>query len=90
MLDVYHAGLQVPDEVTLMWCDDNYGYIRHFPTAEERARKEETECIIMCPYWGVCMIIFGWELPILLGIPANVFGIRAGYTENVDIECRRY
>lgn len=41
VLDVYHAGLQVPDEVTLMWCDDNYGYIRHFPTAEERARKEE-------------------------------------------------
>ena len=29
VLDVYHAGLQVPDEVTLMWCDDNTGYIRH-------------------------------------------------------------
>ncbi len=39
VLDIYHAGLQVPDDVTLMWCDDNYGYIRHFPTAEECARK---------------------------------------------------
>ena len=37
VLDIYHAGLQVPDDVTLMWCDDNYGYIRHFPTAEECA-----------------------------------------------------
>ena len=36
VLDIYNAGLQVPDDVTLIWCDDNYGYIRHFPTAEER------------------------------------------------------
>lgn len=39
VLDIYNSGLQVPEDVTLMWCDDNYGYIRHFPTAEERARK---------------------------------------------------
>ena len=23
VLDIYHAGLQVPEDVTLMWCDDN-------------------------------------------------------------------
>ena len=65
MLDVYHAGLQVPDEVTLMWCDDNYGYIRHFPTAEERAVREETGYIIIYLIGGVRMIIFGWGLSIL-------------------------
>ena len=50
VLDIYHAGLQVPDDVTLMWCDDNYGYIRHFPTAEERVRKGEwrlLSCILL-------------------------------------------
>lgn len=39
VLDVYRAGLKVPDDVTLMWPDDNFGYIRHFPDAAERARK---------------------------------------------------
>ena len=63
---MYHAGLQVPDEVTPMWCDDNYGYIRHFPLQQKNVPvREETECIIMCPIGGVRMIIFGWELPIL-------------------------
>lgn len=51
-MDVYHAGLQVPDEVTLMWCDDNYGYIRHFPTAEERARKGGNGVYYHVSYWG--------------------------------------
>lgn len=38
VLDIYRAGLAVPDDVTLMWPDDNFGYIRHFPDAAERAR----------------------------------------------------
>ena len=41
VLDVYRAGLDVPDDVTLMWCDDNYGYIRHFPTPIEQAHAYE-------------------------------------------------
>lgn len=52
VLDIYHAGLQVPDEVTLMWCDDNYGYIRHFPTAEERIRKGGNGVYYHVSYWG--------------------------------------
>lgn len=52
VLDVYHAGLKVPDEVTLMWCDDNYGYIRHFPTAEERARRGGNGVYYHISYWG--------------------------------------
>ncbi|ATY32408.1 glycosyl hydrolase 115 family protein [Sphingomonas psychrotolerans] len=38
VLDIYRAGLVVPDDVTLMWPDDNFGYIRRFPTPEERKR----------------------------------------------------
>ncbi len=52
VLDIYHAGLQVPDDVTLMWCDDNYGYIRHFPTAEECARKGGNGVYYHVSYWG--------------------------------------
>jgi hypothetical protein len=34
----YDQGMRVPDDVTLLWCDDNWGNIRRLPTPEERAR----------------------------------------------------
>jgi len=39
VLDIYRAGLRVPDDVTLVWPDDNFGYIRHVPTADEQKRR---------------------------------------------------
>ncbi len=38
VLPLYDDHLKVPDDVTLVWPDDNYGYIRHLPTSAERAR----------------------------------------------------
>ncbi len=35
----YDAGMRVPDDVTLLWCDDNWGNIRRLPTPEERKRS---------------------------------------------------
>jgi Glycosyl hydrolase family 115/Gylcosyl hydrolase family 115 C-terminal domain len=35
----YRAGLRVPDDVTVVFPDDNFGYIRYFPNAEEQKRK---------------------------------------------------
>lgn len=52
ILNVYNAGLQVPEDICLMWCDDNYGYIRHFPTEEERARKGGNGIYYHVSYWG--------------------------------------
>ncbi len=52
VLDVYNAGLDVPEDVTLMWCDDNYGYIRHFPTEQERRRKGGNGIYYHVSYWG--------------------------------------
>lgn len=52
VLDIYHAGLEVPEEVTLMWCDDNYGYIRHFPTELEKKRKGGNGIYYHISYWG--------------------------------------
>lgn len=34
----YERGMRVPDDVTLLWCDDNWGNIRRLPTAAERGR----------------------------------------------------
>jgi glycosyl hydrolase family 115 (putative glucuronidase)/glycosyl hydrolase family 115 len=36
--EYYEKGMRVPDDVTLLWCDDNWGNIRRLPTAEERTR----------------------------------------------------
>ena len=36
--DYYEKGMRVPDDVTLLWCDDNWGNIRRLPTQEERKR----------------------------------------------------
>lgn len=35
----YDAGFRVPDDVTLLFCDNNWGYIRRTAPAEERGRK---------------------------------------------------
>jgi hypothetical protein len=35
----YENGMRVPDDVTLLWSDDNWGDLRRLPTAEERKRS---------------------------------------------------
>lgn len=35
----YEAGMRVPDDVILLWCDDNWGNIRRLPTPEEMERS---------------------------------------------------
>ena len=35
----YDAGLRLPDDVTLLFCDDNVGDLRRLPTPEERKRS---------------------------------------------------
>ncbi len=37
--DYYDQGMRVPDDVTIMLCDDNWGDIRRVPSAKERYRK---------------------------------------------------
>jgi hypothetical protein len=39
VLAQYRQGLKVPEDVTVMWTDDNFGYLRRFTSAEERARR---------------------------------------------------
>ncbi|MBC3765427.1 glycosyl hydrolase 115 family protein [Neptunicella marina] len=35
----YENGMRVPDDVTLLWSDDNWGNIRRLPTEKERLRQ---------------------------------------------------
>lgn len=36
--EYYEKGMRVPDDVILLWCDDNWANIRRLPTPEERKR----------------------------------------------------
>jgi hypothetical protein len=37
--EYYEKGMRVPDDVTLLWCDDNWGDIRRLPSPEDRERS---------------------------------------------------
>lgn len=39
VLDAYHGGLQVPDDVTLLWSDDKQGFMRNLCNPQEMKRK---------------------------------------------------
>ena len=39
VLDYYDKGMKVPDDVTLLLCDDNWGDVRRVPNAQERKHK---------------------------------------------------
>jgi hypothetical protein len=39
VLDIYRAGLKVPENVSIVWPDDNFGYIRQFPSKAESRRS---------------------------------------------------
>ena len=50
--EAYDAGLKVPDDVTLVWADDNYGYIRRLSNAAEQKRAGGSGVYYHLSYWG--------------------------------------
>ena len=52
VLQLYKKGLQVPDYVTLMWCDDNYGYMTRLSDAKEQQRQGGGGVYYHLSYWG--------------------------------------
>ena len=52
VLQIYEKGLKVPDYVTLMWCDDNYGYITRLSNEAEQQRSGGAGIYYHLSYWG--------------------------------------
>ncbi|MBD8548559.1 glycosyl hydrolase 115 family protein [Sphingomonas sp. CFBP 8760] len=52
VLDIYATGLKVPDDVTIVWPEDNYGYINQLPNPMERARNGGSGVYYHISYWG--------------------------------------
>ena len=55
VLPAYDTGLEIPDDITLTWPDDNYGYIRRLSNAAERTRGGGAGVYYHISYWGTPM-----------------------------------
>jgi hypothetical protein len=52
VLNVYRNGLQLPDDVTIVWADDNHGYVRQLSNQKEEQRKGRSGIYYHLSYWG--------------------------------------
>ena len=82
-LELYRAGMKVPDDVTLGWTDDNYGYIRQLPTPAEQRRSGGSGIYYHVSYWG-----FPHDYLWLCSTPPSL--IREEMTKAFDHNARRY
>lgn len=39
VLDIYESGMKLPEDITIVWPDDNYGYIKKLSNTKEQQRK---------------------------------------------------
>ncbi len=51
-LDIYDAGLRVPEDITLVWPDDNYGYMKRISNAAEQQRSGHSGVYYHISYLG--------------------------------------
>jgi hypothetical protein len=49
---IYDAGLEVPPDVTLVWADDNFGYLRRLSSPTERKRPGGAGFYYHLSYYG--------------------------------------
>ncbi len=52
VLELYDNGLKVPEDLTLIWVNDNYGYVRRYPNEAERRRKGGNGLYYHNSYWA--------------------------------------
>jgi hypothetical protein len=52
VLDLYQAGMKLPDDVTICWADDNHGYIRQVSNEQEQRRSGGSGVYYHLSYWG--------------------------------------
>ena len=51
-MDIYENGLKVPDDITLVWVDDNYGYMKRVANPEEQKRSGRSGVYYHLSYLG--------------------------------------
>ncbi|MDE6371565.1 MAG: glycosyl hydrolase 115 family protein, partial [Duncaniella sp.] len=52
VLDIMDNGLTIPEDVTLMWCDDNYGHLTRLSDRDQQQRPGGAGIYYHLSYWG--------------------------------------
>ncbi len=52
VLDLYRLGMDLPDDITLAWADDNHGYVRQLSNPAEQKRSGGSGVYYHLSYWG--------------------------------------
>ncbi|MCU7693195.1 glycosyl hydrolase 115 family protein [Haoranjiania flava] len=53
VLELYNAGLTIPEDVTIVWPDDNYGYIKRLSNEAEQKRSGGSGVYYHASYLGI-------------------------------------
>lgn len=68
VLEIYSNGLELPDDVTIVWPDDNYGYLKRLSGLREQRRSGRSGIYYHVSYLGVphSYLWFGTTPPALM------------------------
>lgn len=70
VLDLYNdEHFTLPDDMTVIWCDDNHGMVRRTPTDEDRAQSEGG-MYYHASYWAPANQSYMW----MSSVPLSVIG----------------
>lgn len=53
VLEIYLHGLEIPEDITIVWPDDNYGYLKQLSNPKEQARSGGSGTYYHVSYLGV-------------------------------------
>lgn len=81
VLELYDNGLEVPEELTLVWANDNYGYIRRYPSEKEKKRKGGNGIYYHNSYWAPPSMSYVFLCSIPLAHTGNE--LRKAYAEGI-------
>lgn len=52
VLDIYDRGMNLSDDVTLVWSDDDFGYMKRLSNSKEQSRSGRSGVYYHVSYWG--------------------------------------
>ncbi len=81
VLPLYDGGLEVPEDITLVWSNDNYGHIRRYPAGKEKNRKGGNGIYYHNSYWAPPGMSYVFLCSIPLAHTANE--LRKAYGEGI-------
>lgn len=90
VLSLYDNGLKLPEDITLMWVDDNFGYMRRYPNGKELKRCGGHGLYYHASYWAPPGMSYLFYNSIPLAHTGNELKkcYESGIKKSVGFKCR--